>query len=449
MRPTAPIASTQWSENGSMNASQALVEAHRCLGCHEAPCTQACPVHIDVPGFIRRIAQGNLAGANQLLVERNPLAAVCGLICPTEDLCEGACVLPRLGQMAVRIGDLQYFAADQFPRTEEIFEQPPSKRIAVVGGGPSGLGCAVALRRLGCDVHLFDRSATLGGLVGKVIPAYRLIPNAMQREIVRLQQHGIKFHFSTDVTPRMIDLFAREYDAVFLGIGLSRLADSEFTGVNLSGLRQAMELLDEARLFAAHRGPKPEVGGTVVVVGGGNVALDAAVIAKTSGAERVIVLYRRTLEEMPAWRSEYLDAAEQGIEFRWLSTIKSFESRDGRIIAVEVQPMRRVEPQPGQRRGVEPDLSAPAYRLPCDTVLLALGQQLDLSWVEDAGIAANHRGVLEVNPKNYQTNRRGVFAGGEAAIGGSTAVACIADGMAAGRSIYNWLMEQEADNDGS
>jgi NADPH-dependent glutamate synthase beta subunit-like oxidoreductase len=182
----------------------------------------------------------------------------------------------------------------------------------------------------------------------------------------------------------------------------------------------------------------------VVVIGGGNVALDAAIAAKRSGSERVIVLYRRSLEEMPAWRSEYLDAAQQGIEFRWLSTIKRIIDEHNRVSAIEVQPMRRTPALPGKRRGVEPDPLSSTYTLPCDTILLALGQRLDHGWAEKADIPAINGESLAIDLMTHQTSQPGIFAGGEAVLGGATAVACIADGMAAGHSMHNWLTKQES-----
>lgn len=445
MKPLSPEAKTSRFAPYSINAGHAIVEAQRCLGCHDAPCTQACPVHIDVPGFIRRIAQNNLAGSNQLLLERNPLAAVCGLICPTADLCEGACVLPQMGQQAVRIGALQYFVADQFPGQEVVAENGLGKRIAVIGSGPSGLSCAVVLRRYGHQVHLFDRSNGPGGLVAHVIPPYRLLPEALERELRRLEKYGIAFHFGVEVTPEMVCRFEKEYDAVYLGIGLSEVNTASFPGSNFRGVRPALEFLEEARLSASDKLPVPGSGETVVVVGGGNVALDAAIIAKKSGAERVIVLYRRSLEEMPAWRSEYIDAAEWGVEFRWLSTINRIVGEENHVKALEVQPMRRTEALPGKRHGVEPDLSAPPYLLPCQTVLLALGQRLDEAWANEAEVPISGQGTLSVNLLTHQTDHPKLFAGGEAMMGGTTAVTCIADGMAAGNSIHNWLVRQGSD----
>jgi dihydropyrimidine dehydrogenase (NAD+) subunit PreT len=432
----------------SINASHAVVESQRCLGCHDAPCTQACPVHIDVPGFIRRIAQGNLEGSNQLLIERNPLAAVCGLICPTADLCEGACVLPQMGQRPIRIGALQYFVANQFQFCDTLINNDRARRIAVIGSGPSSIGCAVVLRRHGHQVHIFERNSKLGGLVSTVIPSYRLLSGALMQELSRIEKYGIDYHFGVNVTPEFFVQLENQFDAVFLGIGLSRLNPGMFPDSSQSGVRPAMDLLSDARLYAQGEIKKPGIGEMVVVIGGGNVALDAAIVAKKTGAERAIVLYRRSLEEMPAWRSEYLDATAQGVEFRWLSIVKQVVVENNQVRAIEVQPMRRTQTLQGRRRGVEPDPSALTYMMPCDMVLLALGQQLDKTWAEEAGISLTDQGSIDVDQTTHQTRRPGIFAGGEAVIGGATAVHCIADGMAAGLSIHSWLTEKGNDLDG-
>jgi glutamate synthase (NADPH/NADH) small chain len=423
-----------------VNLSRALVEAERCLYCFEAPCAEACPVHIDVPGFIKRLKEHNFAGSHRLLVESNPLATVCGLVCPTEELCEGACVLHKTGQTPIRIGMLQYFAARQLQDQEPLTTADAPGGVAVVGGGPSGIGCAVVLRRLGREVHLYEQSTSLGGLMGRVIPAYRLPARAVAHDLARLKDSGIVFHSGTEINESLIEEILDDFDAVFLGIGLEKTADLPVPGHDLEGVKSVLPHLEQVRLHALGEAAAPALGETTVVVGGGNVAVDAALTAKQLGVERSIILYRRTLEEMPAWRDEYLEAVKLGVEFRWLTTVGAIRGENGRVRRVEVRPMRRVGVGPDGRRGVEPDPRADTYEIPCDSVILALGQRLDRALAESLELSVTKDGTIEVDPDSFQTSHPKVFAAGEVASGGSTVVRSLARGMEAGRKINQHLL---------
>lgn len=426
-----------------INRSQAILEAQRCLGCHDAPCMQACPAKVAVPLFIRRFREGNLEGAGEALYDACPLAATCGLACPTMVLCEGACVLRAAKQNPVRIGALQAHIAGQYFRSEPGAADANPGRIAVVGGGPAGIGCAVSLRRLGHAVDVFDRQEFLGGLVDRVIPPHRLPGEVVAWDLSRLAKSGIHFKLGQDIDPQRFAQLQTEYNAVFVGVGLSAAETLAVPCMQLQGVVAALDYLEQARRYTRNEADPPDLGDCVVVIGGGNVALDAAVTAKRLSAGRVIVLYRRSMTEMPGWETEYLEAASLGVEFRWLSTVERILGTDGKVSAVMVVPMRFTATEKGGRRWVESDPDAQPYALLCDAVLVALGQKLEREFAQAAGLTVNGNGVIETDEHTFRTSLPKVFSAGESASGGATIVYCLSRGMAAGRAIDRWLKEEK------
>jgi NADPH-dependent glutamate synthase beta subunit-like oxidoreductase len=425
----------------SMNQSMAIIEAGRCLYCHDAPCTQACPVHIDVPGFIKRIREDNLAGSCELLYKPNPFARVCGLACPTANLCEGACVLPQMGQRAIRIGALQYFVASNAEVPEAVTRGKGSKKVAILGGGPAGLSCATALRRAGREVMIFESRSKLGGLMSHMIPSHRLPPAVVDGDLARFRSLNPQINLEEAVTEnRLVDIVG-EFDAVFIGVGLGDSHQLGVPGGNLNGVMLATDFLERARLGQGDSAVAL-LGDTFAVIGGGNVALDAACVGVRKGANRVIVLYRRTIAEMPGWRTEYEEAASLGVEFRWRSGVERILGEDGGVRGVRVAPMRRAEMQADGRQAYVFDDRDSTYDLRCDAVLLGLGQQIDPALSDRLGLATEPDGLIKVSANTFQSSNPKIFAGGEAVSGGSTLVQSIAEGMAAGQAIHEWLGEE-------
>lgn len=425
-----------------ISKAEALVESQRCLGCYDAPCIQACPAKINIPGFIRSLREENFQGAGNILYQSCPLAATCGMVCPTDTQCEGACVLKNLGQTPVHIGLLQTYAASQYKDLDEIGQNLQPARVAVVGAGPSGLGCAVQMARLGHQVNVFEETDHISGLVNSVIPAHRLPYEVVDQDLQRIHKLNIEFHLKQPIDRDQANCLIEAYDCIFIGAGLGDLNRFSVRGSDLPGVYSAMEYLDQARRYAISAAKQPATGKSVVVVGGGNVALDAAVEAKRLGAERVIVLYRRTKEEMPGWESEYLEAATLGVEFRWLSVVEEVISAGEGVSAVRAGSMRLAEAGTDGRRKVIPDPDAGYDTIPCNQVIHALGQALDPTIASTFGLEVGPQGTIVVDPITHQTNNIKVFAGGECVSGGSTVVNSMSQGMKTGRAIHQWWLKQ-------
>lgn len=415
------------------------MDADRCLGCHDAPCIQACPVGVDVPGFIRCFQDGNLQGAGALIYRNCPLGAVCGMACPTSTLCEGACVLQKAGQRAVQIGALQTTVAMNYSgrHSSGLLKKPA--RVAVIGAGPGGLGCAAVLRRYGHQVDVYDRQVKLAGLVDRVIPAHRLPAKIVAHDLKYLAGLKIKYYPGREISSREFVDMRESCDAIFLGVGMDDIQKADFPGQDAVGVLDALDYLQQMRQQAAGEAQAVDLGKTVIILGGGNVALDAAVVARQSGVEQVIVLYRRTRQEMPGWESEYIEAARLGVEFHWLSTILAIEQKNGKVCSVLVQKMRFTNESRGGRRWVEPDPGLPAMRLPCQTVILALGQTVDRDWLNELEIELTPSGRPVIDQTTWQTSLAMVFAGGELVSGGATIVNSLHQGMLAGESMHRLL----------
>lgn len=422
--------------------AEALVESRRCLGCYDAPCMQSCPAGVNIPGFIRRLREENFQGAGLFVYEACPLSVTCGMACPSDTLCESACVLKNLGQTPVRISALQAFAASQYRKKDEMAGCSTPARVAVIGAGPSGLGCAVQLVRFGHQVHVFDGATSLSGLVDRVIPAHRLPHEMVELDLQRIRELPIDFHLGEKINFERASQLVSTHDAVYLAAGLSGENPFDIQGSDLPGVISAMQYLGQARSYIKGESSIPETGRVVAVIGGGNVALDSATVAKRLGAERVIVLYRRTREQMPGWKSEYLEAAALGVEFRWLTIVEEVLGNGKRVTGVRLASMRLGDAGVDGRRKVEPDPQAGIYLMQCDQVIHALGQALDSSIFQSLGLPIDAKGRIAVDPLSHQVGETTIFAGGECVSGGSTIVSSMSQGMQSARAIHQWWLRR-------
>lgn len=428
----------------------AINEAQRCLNCKTRPCVSGCPVNVQIPDFIGKIASGDFEGAYQTIRGTNALPAVCGRVCPQETQCESKCVRGIKGE-PVAIGRLERFAADTHMMAEATKpEQPPRNghRVAVVGSGPAGLTCAGDLNALGYDVTVFEAFHTAGGVLMYGIPEFRLPKTIVQREIQTLKEAGVEFQTNM-VIGKILDideLLSQGFEAIFVGSGAGLPSFLGIPGEGLLGVMSANEFLTRINLMKGYRAeydtPVPRAK-QVAVVGGGNVAMDAARCAKRLGAEKVYIVYRRSQEEMPARAEEIHHAKEEGIEFLFLTApVAVHGNDDGFVTALECVSMQLGEPDAsGRRRPVE--IEGSNHELPADMVIAAIGNTPNpLIRTTTPGLEANRRGCLVVDEQTLQTTREGVFAGGDAVTGAATVILAMGAGKKAAASIHEFLRQK-------
>jgi glutamate synthase (NADPH/NADH) small chain len=417
----AQLQATYGDAHPPLTADQALVEAERCYFCHDAPCVEACPTDIDIPGFIRAIATGNLKGAATTILEQNIFGGACARVCPTEILCERSCVRTAQEHRPVDIGALQRHATDWLmDQGIQPFTRAPStgKRIAMVGAGPAGLSCAHALARHGHDITVFEARDKPGGLNEYGIAAYKMADDFAQREVAFLLsiggiaiRHGLAL--GRDIS---LDTLRTEFDAVFLGLGLSATNALGIEGETLPGVRDAVDFIAELR-----QSPQGiAVGRRVVVIGGGNTAIDAATQSSRLGADQVTIVYRRGPEQMSATQAEQDWAKTNNVAIRHWSTPVRIVAENGRAAALEI----------ARPTGTE--------TLPADLILKAIGQRFDPAPLAGADIAMT-AGRIAVDPATGATSLPGVFAGGDCIPGPDLTVHCVQDGKRAAAAIHALL----------
>lgn len=390
----------------------AAIEANRCLYCFDAPCTAACPTHIDVPKFIKKIATGNLRGSASAILDSNVLGLSCSRVCPVEVLCEGACVMHRFHREPIEIGRLQRHAMDWFYAHSPSLATAPDrgKRIACIGAGPASLACAAELRRLGFAVTVFERNPLPGGLNTYGVAQSKLRPEDALKEVDLIRSAGVEFKLGIEVGADL-DSLERDFDAIFLGVGLGPAHRLAIPGEDLAGV------IDALRFIAAYKTSSIEIGRSVAVIGAGNTAMDAATAAIGLGASEVHVIYRRGESDMPAFEHEFEIAKKDGVKFYWFARPVRIRGNT-RVETLEI-------------------LTAEGrhFELPCDTVISSIGQTRLVDLLAHARGVQLDRGNVLIDRATGQTSHPKYFAGGDCVNGGREVVDAVADGKRAAQGI--------------
>jgi len=411
---------------------EARAEAARCLYCFDAPCTRACPTQIDIPSFIRQILHQNNLGAARTIFDANIFGGSCARACPTEVLCEGACVDNTLLKSPVLIGRLQRFATDYAGQTRFYEPGPPTgKRVAIIGSGPAGLTCAHELRKRGHDVVVFESRSIPGGLNTLGIAAYKISTEFALTEIERIKQIGIDIRLNSPIRGPALHALLGDYDAVFLAIGLGKTLPLGIENESMPGVKEALDFI-----FPMHTGPYTdcEIGKRVIVIGGGNTAIDVATAAVRLGADEVTIAYRRGEAAMPAFTYEHQLAQTDGIRFEWFAQPVRVVVAGGRAAGVEF--VRTRPDHPHSRESKLQQVAGSNFVLPCDMVIKALGQEPLLELMTALPNLKIARDQVIIDPATGATSVSKLFAGGDCIRGGGEIVDAVEDGKIAARGIH-------------
>ncbi len=430
----------------------AVIEASRCLNCKNPLCVKGCPVNIDIPGFIARVAKGDFEGAYSVISEQSSLPAICGRVCPQENQCEGKCIR-GIKSESVAIGRLERFVADYHNKNSKTAPEMPVKnghKVAVVGSGPAGLTCAGDLAKMGYDVTVFEALHTPGGVLVYGIPEFRLPKSIVANEIEGLKALGVKIETNTVIGRTVsVDELMEEmgFEAVFVGSGAGLPRFMNIKGENLKGVYSANEYLTRVNLMRAYLDDSDTPvmkGGNVVVVGGGNVAMDAARSALRLGAQKVSIVYRRSFEELPARKEEAEHAMEEGVEFKLLTNpVEILGDENGFVKGIKCVKMELGEPdERGRRSPVVIENSE--FTFDCDTVIMSIGTSPNpLIKQTTKGLETTSRGTI-VADDNTATTKKGVFAGGDAVTGAATVILAMGAGKNAAKAIDAYINQGHA-----
>ena len=444
LTPEVRVQSLYEEVNQGLTMEQAITEAHRCLDCKNPTCVKGCPVNINIPGFIKQLELGNVLGAANVIKESSTLPAICGRVCPQEKQCEAQCIHVRMGHEPVAIGYLERFVADH--STEAVGNElvATGKKIAVVGSGPAGLAFAGDMAKMGYQVTVFEALHELGGVLRYGIPEFRLPNTVVDREINGLKHLGVIFQCDTIIgkTLSMNDLQEQGFEGIFVGSGAGLPRFMNIPGENLNGVMSCNEYLTRVNLMHASSISEDTpllAAKNVAVIGGGNTAMDAVRTAKRLGAERAMIVYRRSEEEMPARVEEVRHAKEEGIEFLTLhNPIEYHANEQGRVVEAVLQVMALGEPDESGRRSPVA-LEGQTVTLPVDLVIVSVGvspNPLIPSTVE--GLEISKKGTIVVN-EQMQSSLPMLFAGGDIVRGGATVILAMADGRKAAQAMHEYL----------
>ena len=420
--PDDPLLRERFSElKPPLVPQAAVIEANRCLYCFDAPCTGACPTHIDVPGFIKRIATGNLRGSALRILDANILGGSCARACPVDVLCEGACVMHRHNRQPIQIALLQRHAMDSFHASGEALLAAPhasrNLRVACIGGGPASLACAAELCRQGARATIVERRALPGGLNTYGVAEYKLRAADSLREVEMIRRMGVDFRFGAAIeSADALEALESEFDFIFLGIGLGAMQKLGIPGEESEGVMNALELI------AAYKtGHIRELSGTVVVVGAGNTAIDAANAARRLGAENVYLLYRRSERDIPAFDFEYEHARQEGVQFLWRRQPVAIRLDAHGLLLLDTVQVREVDktllPIPDSQ-----------FTIACNLVVPAIGQSRIAQLVREFRQIELRDGIVVTDRVTGQTRNPRYFAGGDCSNGGREVVDAVADG---------------------